>query len=116
MSKRHAGIDLLRIVSVFLVLILHTLGQGGVLPTDLAARLTELAGREEGAERVPPEVGPDTSVSALLRRYPDAAAVLMKNGLSCVGCTAASMETLGSGALNHGIDLEQLLRDLEELL
>ena len=51
MSKRHAGIDLLRIVSVFLVLILHTLGQGGVLPTDLAARLTELAGREEGAER-----------------------------------------------------------------
>lgn len=31
MSKRHAGIDLLRIAAVFLVLILHTLGQGGVL-------------------------------------------------------------------------------------
>ena len=88
----------------------------GVHPTDLALRLSELAGREEGAERVPPEVGPDTSVSALLRRYPDAAAVLMKNGLSCVGCAAAGMETLASGALNHGIDLEQLLRDLEELL
>ncbi|MBR4172933.1 MAG: hypothetical protein IKR46_01015 [Clostridia bacterium] len=31
--KRNQGIDLLRIVSMYMVCVLHTLGQGGVLET-----------------------------------------------------------------------------------
>lgn len=47
------------------------------------------------------------------------AQILSKNGLQCVGCSAATWETLESGVLKHGktlSDLEMLLKQLNECL
>ena len=40
------------------------------------------------------------------------AAVFEQYLLTCAGCSGASMETLEDAAESHGIDLEKLLKDL----
>mgnify|MGYP000990405733 CR=1 FL=1 len=43
-----------------------------------------------------------------------AAAALI--GLMCVGCAAARFENLEQGAMAHGIDVEALLKDLNQVV
>ena len=56
----------------------------------------------------------DQTIAELLQQKPQAAQVFMKHGMPCLGCIAASGETVAQAAMAHGIDLEALIRDLEE--
>lgn len=40
--------------------------------------------------------------------------VLMNKGLHCLGCAFASFETLEQGCKGHGIDVEQVLKELNK--
>jgi hybrid cluster-associated redox disulfide protein len=52
------------------------------------------------------------AIGRIVRENPDLIPIFLKNGLTCIGCPMAAMETLEQGALSHGIDPEGLLKEL----
>ncbi|WP_242866837.1 DUF1858 domain-containing protein [Abyssisolibacter fermentans] len=56
----------------------------------------------------------DMLIGEILRERPDAAPILMRFGMGCVGCPSAQMESLEQAAIVHGLDLEPLLKALNE--
>ncbi len=54
------------------------------------------------------------SIGEIVKKHPETLHVFVENGLHCVGCAAASFETLEEGARAHGIDAEKLTRELNE--
>ena len=52
----------------------------------------------------------------LIAKNPKAAQKLTERGMFCGGCPMAMMETIEQGALAHGIDAEELIKDLEKQL
>jgi hybrid cluster-associated redox disulfide protein len=51
----------------------------------------------------------------VLQMSPEVARVLGKYNLGCVGCMGAMNETLEHGALAHGLDVNDLVRDLNAI-
>ncbi|MBW3012330.1 DUF1858 domain-containing protein [Candidatus Woesearchaeota archaeon] len=56
----------------------------------------------------------DTSLGDIAAKYPKAAEILAKHGMHCVGCPMAMMETIEMGAKGHNLDVEKLLKELNE--
>jgi len=52
----------------------------------------------------------------LLQKYPHSGEILMKNGMSCVGCPMAMQESLEMGARAHGMDVKKLVDELNKKL
>lgn len=53
----------------------------------------------------------------VLMQSPQAAEIMFKYGLHCIGCHMAASETVEQGALAHGMsekDLEKMLKELNE--
>ncbi|MCH7492041.1 DUF1858 domain-containing protein [Patescibacteria group bacterium] len=57
----------------------------------------------------------DILMGELVNEYPKSMDILMKYGFHCVGCAMSPYEPLESGAVVHGIPLEPLLKELNEL-
>jgi hybrid cluster-associated redox disulfide protein len=51
----------------------------------------------------------NTKMVDILRMHPEAGAVLAEYGLHCAECSGARHESLRQGAINHGLDPEELL-------
>ncbi|WOF17039.1 DUF1858 domain-containing protein [Methanoplanus sp. FWC-SCC4] len=51
----------------------------------------------------------DSPLTDLLQEKPEAAQILMRFGMGCVGCALASGETIRQAAEGHGIPLAELL-------
>ncbi|MDS1029018.1 DUF1858 domain-containing protein [Bacillota bacterium LX-D] len=56
----------------------------------------------------------DTLISEALKANDKAAQILIDNGMGCLGCPSAQMEKLEQAAQVHGLDLEKLLKELNE--
>jgi hybrid cluster-associated redox disulfide protein len=56
-----------------------------------------------------------TSINELLRSYPMVREVFARHGMGCIGCMGAATETIENGAKMHDIDVEALLKELNEL-
>ncbi len=56
----------------------------------------------------------EMSITEIVQQYPQTAEILMQHGMGCLGCVAARFENLGQGAAAHGIDIDQLLVDLNK--
>ena len=54
------------------------------------------------------------SITDIVEQYPAAAEVLLSYGMHCFGCMAARFENIEQGALAHGIDVDQLMEDLNK--
>ncbi|UCD04585.1 MAG: DUF1858 domain-containing protein [Candidatus Woesearchaeota archaeon] len=52
----------------------------------------------------------------VIGKYPDSVPIFLKHGLSCIGCPFAAQETIEQGAEGHGINIEDLLKDLNDNL
>lgn len=57
----------------------------------------------------------DMKIEEVLRKYPKATEVFLKYGLDCVGCQVAEYESIGHAARVYGINLDALLKDLNEM-
>jgi hybrid cluster-associated redox disulfide protein len=55
----------------------------------------------------------DSTIMEVLQAKPDAANVLFRFGMGCLGCAVARGETVREAAMAHGIPLEELLAALE---
>lgn len=58
------------------------------------------------------QITKDMTFHQVMQQFPKATAVFGKYHLGCVGCMGAANETLEMGAGAHGIDINDLLRDL----
>lgn len=65
----------------------------------------------------PLEISEKTTFGELLRMSPKAGKFLKQRfNLGCVGCGGADNESLAQGARAHGLDVEELIRELKENL
>lgn len=56
-----------------------------------------------------------TSIIEALRSHPRAREVFAKHGMGCIGCMGATSETIENGARMHDINIDALLKELNEL-
>ncbi len=55
----------------------------------------------------------DTKIGEILQQYGRAAAdILVKNGMHCVGCPSSQFESLEDACMVHGMDFNNVLKDL----
>lgn len=52
----------------------------------------------------------------IMQNFPEATEVLLDKGMHCIGCPMAMQETLEEGALAHGLDVNVLVKELNESL
>ncbi len=52
------------------------------------------------------------SITDIVEKYPETAEVLLNNGMHCFGCMAARFENIEQGALAHGINVDELIKEL----
>ncbi len=55
---------------------------------------------------------PDTRIDEALAQGPNVVAVFLRYRMYCIGCVFARFETLYAAAVNHQVDLETFLEDL----
>ena len=53
-------------------------------------------------------------IGDLLENNPEKAEILMMAGMHCLGCPASLSETLEEACLVHGIDVEELIKELNK--
>jgi hybrid cluster-associated redox disulfide protein len=51
----------------------------------------------------------------VLQMSPEVGRVLAKYNLGCIGCMGAANETLEQGAIAHGLDVDQIITDLNAI-
>jgi len=63
------------------------------------------------------EITADMTFTQVFKLVPGAGKMLkQKFNLACLGCGGADQETLRLGAMNHGLDVDDLLRELNALI
>ena len=57
-----------------------------------------------------------TKMAKVLTMHPDAKKVLANIGMACASCSGAKHDSVRQGAINHGLDVEELLSQLNNML
>ena len=58
----------------------------------------------------------DMSILEVVQKYPDTGDVFVNSGMGCLGCAAAHFENIEQGATAHGIDVDALIKNLNEAI
>jgi len=61
------------------------------------------------------QITKDMTFHQVMRMSPEVLKVLAKFQLGCVGCMGAQQETLENGAMAHGLDIDELLQELNAI-
>lgn len=61
------------------------------------------------------EITKDMTIGEILRTNPDIAPILMNAGMHCLGCPSAQGESLEEAAMVHGMDIDELMAEIEKL-
>ena len=62
-------------------------------------------------------ISKDMTLGELVQNYPEAAMLLARRGLHCIGCGMAAAETIEQGAMAHGMserDIESMLDEMNK--
>ncbi|MFO7811025.1 MAG: DUF1858 domain-containing protein [Candidatus Delongbacteria bacterium] len=57
----------------------------------------------------------DMSITEIIQKYPETHGVFSKFNLGCIGCVAASFETLEDGLIAHGINVDEFLKEINSV-
>ncbi len=57
----------------------------------------------------------DMTFAQAMRTSPEVARVLAKYNLGCIGCMGAQNESLEQGCNAHGLDVNEILKDLNAI-
>ncbi len=60
------------------------------------------------------KINKDTKIGEILQSAPEKADILIEIGMHCLGCPASQMETLEEACEVHGIDVEEVVRKLND--
>lgn len=58
----------------------------------------------------------EMGIMEIVEKYPVTVKVFSEYGMHCLGCMAARFENLEQGALAHGIDVDQMVQDLNKAI
>ena len=58
----------------------------------------------------------ETIINTVLEFDPDAARIFHMNGMFCTGCPHARSESIGDACLAHGVDADELVKNLNDYL
>ena len=56
----------------------------------------------------------DMSIIDIVNKYPETVDVFQAYGMHCFGCMAARFENVEQGILAHGLDVDQLIEELNK--
>lgn len=56
----------------------------------------------------------EMSIGECVSKHPETIPVFMRNGLHCIGCVVAAYENIEQGATAHGINVDKLMKELNE--
>ena len=56
----------------------------------------------------------DMTIQEVVENNPETIRVFLEHGLHCVGCSVARFENIEQGAMAHGIDIDDLMKDLND--
>lgn len=62
------------------------------------------------------KVDKSMKIEEVLKKYPKTVTIFAKHGFQCIGCAAASFESIEQGAAAHGVDVEELIGDLNRAI
>lgn len=62
------------------------------------------------------QINKDMLINDIIAVDPGNAAILMASGMHCIGCMAAAGETLEEAAGVHGMDVNELVKDINDYL
>jgi hybrid cluster-associated redox disulfide protein len=54
----------------------------------------------------------DMTIEEVVQQFPETVQVFSRNGVVCVGCSAAQYDNIEQGAVLHGLDADQLVQEL----
>ncbi|MGC9365709.1 MAG: DUF1858 domain-containing protein [bacterium] len=54
------------------------------------------------------------SLTEVIQKYPDTVKILQKHNLHCLGCILAAGESLEDGLRAHGLNVEQVIAEMNE--
>lgn len=60
------------------------------------------------------KINKDMKIGELLETAPEKAEILMEAGMHCLGCPASQAETLEEACEVHGIDVNELVEELNK--
>ena len=78
----------------------------------LLARTGVPSDTQEGTSEGKGKINKDNTIAELIDKDPSLAKDLSAQGLGCVGCPMSQFETLEQGALTHGMDPDELIKNL----
>lgn len=58
----------------------------------------------------------DMIIGDILKNHPELVGTMLEHGMQCIGCHVASWETLEQAASGHGIDVDNLLKELNKVV
>lgn len=58
----------------------------------------------------------EMGIMEVVQKYPATVDVFMNAGMGCLGCAASRFENIAQGAGAHGIDVDQLIEDLNKVV
>jgi len=61
-------------------------------------------------------ISKEMPIAEIVQNHPETIRVFFSHGLMCIGCPAARLETIEQGALAHGIDVDELVNDLDTVV
>lgn len=61
------------------------------------------------------EITKEMTIGQILQVKPAVAPVLMAMGMHCLGCPASQGESLEEAAMVHGMDIEELMKQISEI-
>lgn len=60
------------------------------------------------------EINKNMTIGEILEIAPEKAEILMNIGMHCLGCPASQAETLEEACEVHGIDVEEVLKEINK--
>ena len=60
------------------------------------------------------EIKKDMTIGELLEKAPEKAEILLEAGMHCLGCPASQGETIEEACAVHGIDVDEIIKELNK--
>lgn len=61
------------------------------------------------------EITKEMTIGQILQVKPEVAPVLLGMGMHCLGCPASQGESLEEAAMVHGMDIDELMKQISEI-
>ncbi|MBN1150872.1 DUF1858 domain-containing protein [candidate division WOR-3 bacterium] len=65
---------------------------------------------------MPDLITPEIKLSEVIQKYPKTLEIFQKYNLHCLGCLLAAGESLKDGLTAHGLDVDQVVKEMNDLV